>query len=51
MYSSCVTPSRGKPWNDIHTLGIHTRLKVHVHTEKILVTRGIVHGIPLVSVA
>ena len=32
-------------------LGIHIRLKAHVYTEKIQVTRGIFDSIPLESVA
>ncbi len=35
----------------LYFLGIHTRLKARVYTEKIQVTRGIFHSIALESVA
>ena len=34
----------------VYVLGIHTCMKARVYTEKIQVTRGIFHGVPLESV-
>ena len=39
------------PTCHLYFLDIHTRLKTCVYTEKIQMTRGIFHGIPLKSVA
>ena len=38
------------PMGHLHFLSIHTRLKAHVYTKKILVTRGKFHGIPLETI-
>ena len=39
------------PTRQLYFLGIHTRVKVRVYTEKIQNTPGIFHDIPLESVA